>query len=39
MCFLFLQVIQCVTGNQQIEIEDVISIELMSYLPLEDLIP
>ena len=39
MCFISLQIIQCVTGNQQLDKEDVISIELMSYLPLEDLIP
>ena len=39
MCVLFLQIIQYITDNQQLEIVDENGIELMSYFPLEDLIP
>ena len=39
MRFLFLQIIQYITDNRQLEMEDENGIELMSYFPLEDLIP
>ena len=39
MRFLFLQIIQYITDNRQLKMEDENGIELMSYFPLEDLIP